>query len=72
MKNKPVQKREVAIDVALHTTRRVVFYASNDAVTEFAEFGKLEAWQDTKEKYTLWVDARFDFNEVLEFIEGYG
>jgi hypothetical protein len=65
---KPRIKKEVAVGIVLHGSL-IEFYASRDAATEFEEFGKVVHFYD--EKYTLIVDRRFDFDEVLEYIKSY-
>ena len=51
-------------------TGRITFYA--DAIESYAEdffseFGGF--YPDSGNSYTLWVDARYDFNEVLEYLQ---
>jgi hypothetical protein len=70
--NKPVPQKEVAIDMIVRMLGLIVFYASNDAITEFAQFGHIVKHTETPEKYDLFVDARYDFDEVVKFIESYG
>ena len=70
--NKPAPKQEVAILHTINTMKQVVFYATHDAVTEFADFGRIDTYEGSKNKYALTVDARYDFEEVVAYIKGYG
>ena len=65
-------KREVAVEVALESVCQIIFYCTDDAISEFSQYGDLSKYFDTPQKYTLHVDARFDFEEVVKYIEGYG
>jgi hypothetical protein len=65
---KPRIKREVGIGTILHGAF-IEFYASRDAATEFSEFGEVVRYGG--EQYTLFVDPRFDFDEVLEYLKSY-
>jgi hypothetical protein len=67
--DKPTIKREVAIK---HITKnwRIVFYASRDAAEDFSQYGTL--FSDPGNQYTLFVDGRFDFDEVVDYIKNYG
>jgi len=67
---KPQPKTEVAINSCVPSLRYMTIFASADAATEFKDFGsltldKLIGW------YTLFVDPRFDFDEVVAYIENY-
>jgi len=69
--NKPTMKREVAISVTEHTGRTVFLYATPDAAEVFSGLGHI--WElSSPNYYHLTVDARYDFDEVVRFIEGYG
>lgn len=68
MMGKPQPQVEVAIRV-ISPGVFVSFYATPDAASEFAEFGKLD--DEGTSKYILWVDTRYNFNEVVEYIKGY-
>lgn len=71
MTAKPTMRTEVAVSVVAETVRSIYFYATQDAVTEFTEFGEIEK-AGSANYYRLEVDARFDFQEVVSFIRGYG
>jgi len=66
---KPRMKREVAIVEISQIINCIVLYASREAAQEFAEFGKMVS--DDNEKWFLYVDLRFDFHEVLQYIKNY-
>lgn len=67
---KPKPKREVSITTIAPTFRSIYFYASEDAVNDFRSFGSVTSMG--KESYRLEVDARYDFQEVVEYIQNYG
>jgi hypothetical protein len=72
---KPTPKREVAISHHTKMYGTISFYSSSDAVTEFETFGSIyRAIPDSQNVnlYRLFVDSRFDFDEVLAYIENYG
>jgi hypothetical protein len=72
MMDKPIPKREVAVYTVIQAVRQINFHATNDAVTEFDEFGTRVDAGGILGGYSLYVDSRYDFDEVLAFIEGYG
>lgn len=69
---KPQMKREVMVKSFSSGVGYIGFYATADASTEFNEFGTLRVSDYENNLYYLYVDTRYDFNEVLEFIKGYG
>ena len=71
MLKKPVMKKEVAVVYANAETRDIGFYSTQDAVTEFAEFGLLRKGY-SPDRYVLSVDSRFDFTEVVDYMKAYG
>jgi hypothetical protein len=68
---KPQPKKEVAIVWQNEDVRHISFYASADALEDFKEFGSIFQALINKERYSLIVDARYDFNEVLAYIENW-
>ena len=75
MGDKPQPKSEVAIYYAIDVARDICVYASPDALGDLKEFGRL--WQDSgkENEPSLWhisVDARYDFQEVVDYIKNYG
>lgn len=67
--NKPKPKKEVAIKWT--KSKLIVFTATQDAANDLKEFGKLQYFEDSQD-YWLAVDPRFDFDEVIQYIEEYG
>ena len=70
--NKPLPKREVAVHYFDKKGFIIDFYATKDAVDEFKEFGFVQEMPDRKNGFSLFVDKRYDFDEVLAYIENYG
>lgn len=68
---KPTMKKEVAICLVSEATRAIHVYATQEAISEFAEFGHVVGLNGMNH-YSLEVDARFDFQEVVSFIRDYG
>lgn len=69
---KPRMKREVAIVFHYEPVRHITFYATTDAVTEFEPYGDIVPDPARSECYTLHVDSRYEFAEVLAYIQNYG
>ena len=69
---KPIMKKEVAISYFMKLVREIVFYSTDDAATEFERYGQLTQDETISDKYRLAVDPRFDFDEVVEYVESYG
>lgn len=67
--NKPKPKREVTINFV--NAPGIMINASKDAIEDFEEFGPI-LFIETQNLYWLTVDARYDFDEVVKYIEGYG
>ena len=67
---KPEQKREVTVTFFNSPTRMICFDASPDAAQEFGEYGGIFNYY--KNHYRVLVDARYDFDEVLAYIQNYG
>ena len=65
---KPQPKREVAIK--LKTATLIVISATKDAANDLKEFGKMQYFEDSQD-YWLAVDPRYDFDEVVKYIENY-
>lgn len=71
--SKPTPKREVSVESYVKEYGWIRFYSSQDTVTEFMTFGKIHDESFLKPNfYWLVVDTRYDFDEVLEYIERYG
>ena len=71
MSNKPQPKRELAIDKVLGPLNTVYFYASSDALEDIKPFGLISA-AHAPNHYRLGVDKRYDFAEVVAYMEAYG
>lgn len=69
--NKPQMKREVTVTIALDLVRTIYFYGTPDSAIQFGDFGEVVRGR-RRNLYELTVDARFDFDEVLAYINGYG
>lgn len=67
--DKPKPKMEARIVFA--RDRGIMMNASKDAIEDFREFGPI-VFLETQNLYWLTVDARYSFNEVIEYIEEYG
>ena len=72
MKQEPLMKREVAVEFYYEPIRHINFYATADAATEFEQYGTLLPDPNRRDGYRLEVDARYDFGEVLAYIQNYG
>jgi hypothetical protein len=68
---KPAPKTEVTINSVHHHVRMIFFDATADAASDFAEFGTLSSPEKTSSGYLLFVNGRFDFDEVVQYIENY-
>lgn len=74
---KPVMQKELAVRNWNEQWRWISIQATTDAVVEYAEFGSLKRWpswddERPSDMYTLDVDARFDFQQVLAWVMGHG
>lgn len=67
---KPKIKKEVAVSWVYKPVGIIYLYATNDAANELSEFGDL--FQRDSGEWRMIVDPRFDFDEVLAYIERYG
>lgn len=68
--DKPQPKREVGVRGWHDSVRVIYFDASADAIGDFEEFGRIH--HSGGSEYQLYVDSRFDFKEVLEYVRNYG
>ena len=71
MIKRPVPQKEVAISFILESYRLILFYASLDAASDMQEFGDVRPG-NRKSFYQLVVDARYEFSDVVAYIENYG
>lgn len=74
MSNKPQPKKEMSLDCAMQTSVdwSIYFYASEDAAADVSSFGNLKKLQSKQNWYLLEVNKRFDFQEVVDYIQNYG
>jgi len=70
--NKPTKKREVAVRNVWETEKIILFDATPEASNHFREFGGMYRIVSGGDGYSLLVDARYDFDEVVRYIESYG
>ncbi len=69
MTERPKVKREIGI--AWTEGNAIKVYASKDAIEDIKEFGDVSKLSEG-ETYILVVDARYDFQEVVDYIKNYG
>lgn len=70
----PQMKAEVAVDWVGNNTRCISLWGTPDALAEMHRFGEMHQnhpGNDPSHWY-LTVDPRFDFDEVLAYINTYG
>ena len=68
---KPKMKRTVAISTSCPPQYYLSFYAT-DTIAECAkEFGRVRPFDNIKGKWVMNVDARFDFADVLAWLESF-
>lgn len=68
--DKPVMKTDAAIRWMDKTQRIIHFYATSKAIVDISTFGELS--DAPHNSIRVAVDARFDFDEVVAYIKGYG
>jgi len=66
---RPTHKTGFAIRNYYAGTGRITFDATKDMATATEEFGKL--YPDPDGGYTLWMNGRYDFAEVLAYLESW-
>lgn len=66
MHTPPVMKSDIAISHINYRYRHISIDGSAHKTEPLARFGRLSV--HSAESYDLFVDSRFDFNEVLEYI----
>ena len=71
MIKRPVPQKEVAISFVLESYRTIYFYASTDAANDMWEFGNVRPG-GRRDFYQLVVDGRYEFSDVVAYIENYG
>lgn len=68
--DKPKPNKEIAIHNIHRNIRGIIFDASIDAIDDLRQFGRIEFFHLTNE-HRLIVDARYDLEEVIKYIEEY-
>ncbi len=66
---KPRKTKVFAVVHSAATTRIIQFFANEQVAGEAAGFGRIEQGS-SKDRYTLHVDARYEFKRVLAYLEG--
>ncbi len=72
MTTTPVMQHEVAVDEVIQLQNYVTFWATPDAAQEFTQFGTVCPWKDIANKYHICIDKRYDFDEVVDYLQNYG
>ena len=67
----PAMRTEVAIRRIDLSMQWIEFWATPDAAQELRQFGQYLDEGNNTLCYTLKVDGRFDFDEVVEYIRNY-
>lgn len=68
----PQPKQEVMVKTTYAQVGYIYFYAKTSAAIKFKKFGTLLASGEEFTSWTLKVDPRYDFDEVVAYLEGYG
>lgn len=69
---KPQPKQELAVDFYHEPSCSINFYAAPDAIDDIRQFGQITPeYRGTPNLYHLSVDRRYDFQEVLEYLQNY-
>lgn len=71
MMKKPAMKRKLAITSSMPSMKAISFYADKDISDLLEEFGKVfsRAEEGFPDSRTLYVDPRFEFKEVMEYMK---
>ena len=68
---KPKKKRNVAISTQIPTQSYLSFYA-NETIAECAkEFGQVRSFDRHTDRWSLEVDERYDFDDVVAWLESF-
>lgn len=70
MSEKPTMKRSVAI--VQKSQEAIYFYANQNIAALAADYGTIEKQPHLKDFYCLKVDAWYDYDEVVTYLEGLG
>lgn len=66
MNETPQQKRKVGIRYSNQITSLICFNTDQDTAADLKQYGQLT--ETIPRRYELWVDACYDFQEVLNHI----
>jgi len=69
--SKPQLTKEVATSFVYKARLIIEFYGTPDAAKDFESFGEVALNPGKQAQYTLYVDARYDFDEVVLYVENY-
>ena len=67
--DKPKMKKDVFVESAFEVTGYIAFFATKKIADNASEFGHMYPIGDVPNKYALNVDPRYDFGEVLDYIQ---
>lgn len=71
MKQEPQMECEVAITKIYPIARKICFYGTSDAISDFSRFGSL-LYGNESEECLIQIDGRYNFSEIVEYMETYG
>lgn len=66
----PVMKEEVNIESIIEDKRQLTFWADKEVMFHLKQYGILISAAGDK-KWTIEIDGRYVFNEVIEYIESF-
>lgn len=70
MTTKPQPKKEVSITFTKKPI--IAIDSTKDALDDFREFCQsIMSFESMPNSYHLWIDSRYDFDEVVEYIKNY-
>ena len=67
---KPQMKCELSVSCVMKDIHAIYFFASADALNDVSEFGTVGVF--VGRQYVLNVDSRYDFDEVVNYMQNYG
>ena len=67
--NKPKMKKSLVVDFMLEDDGYITFFAARGIADELPVFGHM--YPIGNDKYALRIDPRYDFGEVLDYIQNY-
>ena len=69
--NKPKMKRSLVVDFILEDDGYITFFTARGIADELSVFGHMYPFDNIPNKYTLRIDPRYNFGEVLDYIQNY-